>query len=194
MLPFTLVLLPPRLTLPFDPTLPPEFVRLLGGLVGVPSVAELKLPVFALPARFRALHPVAGCEQPAGKSALRGLSYLFLNHAPRSAWSDGKRRDQINGVGDGSQAVARGGGSGRGSYFRCAVPANYVGVARVRHSRGPQGCCCLPSESRAPTCSPKRRARRWPAGWPGTNCFRWAAAVQRMLADVFCVMEPMVRS
>jgi hypothetical protein len=45
MFPLTDVLLPPREIFPFEPTFPLAFVRLLGGFVGVASVAELKLPV-----------------------------------------------------------------------------------------------------------------------------------------------------
>src|SRR5882724_7262972 len=58
MLPLTDVLVPPRETFPFEPTFPLAFVRLLGGLVGVASPAELKLPVCAFPAMPRAPQPV----------------------------------------------------------------------------------------------------------------------------------------
>ena len=61
MFPLTPVLVPPKLMPPFEPTSPPELAWLLGGFAGVVSVEELKLPVFALPARLSGV----GGPQPA---------------------------------------------------------------------------------------------------------------------------------
>ncbi len=74
-LPLMAVLVPPKVMPPFEPTSPPKLTWLLGGFAGVVSVEELKLPVFALPARLRGTggpHPAPVANMPAGSVPVGG--------------------------------------------------------------------------------------------------------------------------
>src|SRR5262249_12107637 len=62
--PCTAVVLPLTPRLPFEPTFPPVVLMLFGGLVGGFSVAELKLKVWAPPARLSEPHPVPVAKRP----------------------------------------------------------------------------------------------------------------------------------
>ena len=67
-MPLTEAELPPTEMPPLAPTFPLVLVRLLGGLVGVPSVDELKLPVLMLPFKSSGagLQPVPVANSPPG--------------------------------------------------------------------------------------------------------------------------------
>ena len=62
--PFTLVPVPSTVTLPFEPTLPPLVVMLLGGFDGGFSAFELKLKVCAPPPSPSAPQPVPVAKTP----------------------------------------------------------------------------------------------------------------------------------
>src|SRR5436190_16030763 len=74
-IPLTEAEIPSILIPPFAPTFPLVFVWLLGGLVGVPSVDELKLPVMLLPFKSSGagLHPVPVANSPPGEFEVCGV-------------------------------------------------------------------------------------------------------------------------
>src|SRR5215469_13489157 len=74
-LPLIAAELPPTYMPPLAPTFPPLAARLLGGLVAVVSVAELKLPVVMLPPKLSGcgLQPVPVANNPPGAFAVCGV-------------------------------------------------------------------------------------------------------------------------